>query len=124
MAEVRQTTIRFGEEVYERLILGARNSGLPINSVVIVACMEWLERHYPHIGNDTAKLRGQRLWKVKTPFSRTQQRNCSFCGKEQSEIQRLIAGPGVYICDQCIALCNEIIAEETSSRGGAPVDDG
>ncbi len=37
---------------------------------------------------------------------------CSFCGKGQIEVKRLIAGPGVYICDECIALCNEIMAEE------------
>ena len=39
--------------------------------------------------------------------------NCSFCGKSQREVKKLIAGPGVYICDECIQLCNEIIAEET-----------
>ena len=38
--------------------------------------------------------------------------HCSFCGKEQDIVKRLIAGPGVYICDECITLCNEIIAEE------------
>jgi ATP-dependent Clp protease ATP-binding subunit ClpX len=37
---------------------------------------------------------------------------CSFCGKYQDQVKRLIAGPGVYICDECIELCNEIIAEE------------
>ena len=37
---------------------------------------------------------------------------CSFCGKSQSEVKKLIAGPGVYICDECIELCNDIIAEE------------
>ncbi len=37
---------------------------------------------------------------------------CSFCGKYQDQVRRLIAGPGVYICDECIELCNEIIAEE------------
>lgn len=38
---------------------------------------------------------------------------CSFCGKKQEEVQKLIAGPTVYICDECIELCNDIIAEET-----------
>ncbi|MCB1175329.1 MAG: ATP-dependent Clp protease ATP-binding subunit ClpX [Leptospiraceae bacterium] len=38
--------------------------------------------------------------------------HCSFCGKEQDTVRRLVAGPGVYICDECIELCNEIIAEE------------
>lgn len=37
---------------------------------------------------------------------------CSFCGKTQRQVRKLIAGPGVYICDECIELCNEIIAEE------------
>ena len=45
---------------------------------------------------------------------------CSFCGKSQKQVKKLIAGPGVYICDECIELCNEIIIEEleeTSSLG-------
>ena len=37
---------------------------------------------------------------------------CSFCGKSQEEVRKLIAGPTVYICDECIDLCNDIIAEE------------
>jgi len=39
---------------------------------------------------------------------------CSFCGKSQKQVRKLIAGPGVYICDECIDLCNEIIDEELS----------
>ncbi|RLC25164.1 MAG: ATP-dependent Clp protease ATP-binding subunit ClpX, partial [Deltaproteobacteria bacterium] len=39
---------------------------------------------------------------------------CSFCGKSQDEVKKLIAGPSVYICDECIQLCNEIIGEELS----------
>lgn len=38
--------------------------------------------------------------------------HCSFCGKSQREVKKLIAGPNVYVCDECISLCNEIIAEE------------
>jgi ATP-dependent Clp protease ATP-binding subunit ClpX len=41
------------------------------------------------------------------------QLRCSFCGKAQEQVRRLIAGPGVYICDECIELCNEIIEEES-----------
>ena len=41
---------------------------------------------------------------------------CSFCGKSQDEVKKLIAGPSVYICDECIQLCNEIIAEEYSKE--------
>jgi ATP-dependent Clp protease ATP-binding subunit ClpX len=37
---------------------------------------------------------------------------CSFCGKNQEEVKKLIAGPSVYICDECIELCNDIIGEE------------
>jgi ATP-dependent Clp protease ATP-binding subunit ClpX len=40
---------------------------------------------------------------------------CSFCGKSQKQVKKLIAGPGVYICDECIDLCNEIIEEEFSA---------
>lgn len=39
---------------------------------------------------------------------------CNFCGKSQKQVRKLIAGPGVYICDECIGLCNEIIEEELS----------
>ncbi|MGQ9920602.1 MAG: ATP-dependent Clp protease ATP-binding subunit ClpX [Desulfobacca sp.] len=41
---------------------------------------------------------------------------CSFCGKSQSEVKKLIAGPSVYICDECIELCNDIIAEENEKE--------
>ena len=44
---------------------------------------------------------------------------CSFCGKNQREVKKLIAGPTVYICDECIELCNDIIAEEGSKEGPA-----
>src|SRR5712672_1275380 len=40
---------------------------------------------------------------------------CSFCGKSQRQVKKLIAGPGVYICDECIDLCNEIIDEELTT---------
>ncbi|PJZ54822.1 ATP-dependent Clp protease ATP-binding subunit ClpX [Leptospira adleri] len=49
----------------------------------------------------------------KTPGTNGKQKLfCSFCGKEQDAVKRLVAGPGVYICDECISLCNEIIAED------------
>ena len=44
--------------------------------------------------------------------------SCSFCGKSQREVRKLIAGPSVYICDECIGLCNDIIADELESGGG------
>lgn len=40
--------------------------------------------------------------------------NCSFCNKDNRQVKRLIAGPGVYICDECIGLCNTILDEETN----------
>jgi ATP-dependent Clp protease ATP-binding subunit ClpX len=46
--------------------------------------------------------------------------SCSFCGKSQKEVRKLIAGPTVYICDECIDLCNDIIAEETSRDADQP----
>jgi ATP-dependent Clp protease ATP-binding subunit ClpX len=51
---------------------------------------------------------------------------CSFCGKSQKEVKKLIAGPTVYICDECIGLCNDIIAEEfeheaAQSKGGQAI---
>lgn len=45
-------------------------------------------------------------------YSENESLKCSFCGKSQRQVKKLIAGPGVYICDECIDLCNEIIEEE------------
>lgn len=51
---------------------------------------------------------------------------CSFCSKGQSDVKKLVAGPGVYICDECVTLCNEIIDEEAeaaaAAEDGGPVD--
>ncbi len=44
---------------------------------------------------------------------------CSFCGKSQHEVTKLIAGPSVFICDECVALCNDIIREELQEKGAA-----
>ncbi|HUJ90943.1 MAG TPA: ATP-dependent Clp protease ATP-binding subunit ClpX, partial [Syntrophorhabdales bacterium] len=49
---------------------------------------------------------------MKKTNGRTMKLHCSFCGKSQDEVKKLIAGPMVYICDECIELCNEIIQEE------------
>ena len=46
--------------------------------------------------------------------------SCSFCGKSQREVRKLIAGPTVYICDECIKLCNDIIAEEAEKEEAKP----
>ncbi|MHB8066048.1 MAG: ATP-dependent Clp protease ATP-binding subunit ClpX [Ruminiclostridium sp.] len=47
-----------------------------------------------------------------TRYDEKKQLKCSFCGKSQEQVKRLVAGPGVYICDECIELCSEIIEEE------------
>ncbi len=46
---------------------------------------------------------------------------CSFCGKSQEQVRKLIAGPGVYICDECVELCNEILDEELIDSSAPPV---
>ena len=48
---------------------------------------------------------------------------CSFCGKSQKQVKRLIAGPGVYICNECIELCNEIIEEELAETNDVKLDE-
>ena len=52
----------------------------------------------------------------------TDKLNCSFCGKAQNEVKKLIAGPSVYICNECVDLCNDIIEEEVKSEEDAPYD--
>jgi ATP-dependent Clp protease ATP-binding subunit ClpX len=44
---------------------------------------------------------------------------CSFCGKSQHEVKKLIAGPSVFICDECIELCNDIVRDEIAGDQGA-----
>ena len=51
------------------------------------------------------------------------QLKCSFCGKLQDQVKKLVAGPGVYICDECIELCNEIIEEELGEELGIEMGD-
>lgn len=46
--------------------------------------------------------------------------HCSFCGKSQHEVRKLIAGPSVYVCDECVALCNDIISEESRDPKAVP----
>ena len=52
-----------------------------------------------------------------------EQLKCSFCGKTQRQVKKLIAGPGVYICDECIELCNEIIDEELAEESEVRLED-
>ncbi|MDE0715792.1 MAG: AAA family ATPase, partial [Gammaproteobacteria bacterium] len=49
---------------------------------------------------------------------------CSFCGKSQHEVRKLIAGPSVFICDECVDLCNEIIREETTTDSAQQTSSG
>ena len=56
-------------------------------------------------------------------FNEKGQLKCSFCGKLQDQVKKLVAGPGVYICDECIELCNEIIEEELSEDLGLELGD-
>jgi len=56
------------------------------------------------------------------PTDSNEQLLCSFCGKSQRQVKKLIAGPGVYICDECIDLCNEIIDEELTAPAALDLD--
>jgi len=56
-------------------------------------------------------------------FNDKGQLKCSFCGKLQDQVKKLVAGPGVYICDECIELCNEIIEEELNEDLGLDLSD-
>jgi ATP-dependent Clp protease ATP-binding subunit ClpX len=56
------------------------------------------------------------------PTEQNEQLLCSFCGKSQRQVKKLIAGPGVYICDECIDLCNEIIDEELTTPASFDLD--
>ncbi len=49
-------------------------------------------------------------------YDETKQLKCSFCGKPQDQVRRLIAGPGVFICDECVQLCNDILADEFAKQ--------
>jgi hypothetical protein len=58
---------------------------------------------------------------VKPNGSAGQENRCSFCGRPQPQVQKLIAGPAVYICDSCVELCSEILAEELNNGGAKTV---
>jgi ATP-dependent Clp protease ATP-binding subunit ClpX len=50
-------------------------------------------------------------------MERTPSISCSFCGMSRTAVKKIIAGPGVYICNECIDLCNDIILEEIDAEG-------
>jgi len=54
--------------------------------------------------------------------NRSEYTGCSFCGKGKDQVRKLVAGPGVYICDGCIQLCNEVLAKDDEPRGQQPAD--
>ncbi len=58
-------------------------------------------------------LRGDQMFKFNEEKG---QLKCSFCGKTQDQVRKLVAGPGVYICDECIELCTEIVEEELGTE--------
>ena len=58
-----------------------------------------------------------------TEETSTDKLNCSFCGKSQDEVKKLIAGPSVYICNECVDLCNDIIEEEIKNDEESPYDE-
>ena len=58
-----------------------------------------------------------------TEETSTDKLNCSFCGKSQDEVKKLIAGPSVYICNDCVDLCNDIIEEEIKNDEESPYDE-
>src|SRR5438093_1664713 len=80
------------------------------------------------------RIRASGFWSCALPLIRGKRRHvarasdgneqllCSFCGKSQRQVKKLIAGPGVYICDECIDLCNEIIDEELTAPAQLDLD--
>ena len=70
---------------------------------------------------ETGRNRGKRR-NVARASDGNEQLLCSFCGKSQRQVKKLIAGPGVYICDECIDLCNEIIDEELTAPTALDLD--
>jgi len=53
------------------------------------------------------------LRRMNVPDGRGQKLRCSFCRKDEGDVARLISGPGVYICSECVHLCNRILEDET-----------
>jgi ATP-dependent protease Clp ATPase subunit len=59
------------------------------------------------------------MWHKRKPPQETGQSRCTFCGKQQHQVERLIAGPGVFICNTCVDLCQQIIQEGRQGRSPA-----
>lgn len=61
------------------------------------------------------------MWRKRKPTGKIAPAHCTFCGKQQTQVERLIAGPGVFICNDCVDLCQQIIQE--GRQGRQPVCD-
>jgi ClpX C4-type zinc finger protein len=60
------------------------------------------------------------MTKTRAPRGAPSVMRCSFCGKPSDRVKKLVAGPGVYICDECVALCSQIVAEEGTREPVVP----
>jgi ATP-dependent Clp protease ATP-binding subunit ClpX len=58
------------------------------------------------------------LTQVPGKVERGSELRCSFCGKAQSEVQKLIAGPGIYICNECVGICDQILKDDEGKNSG------
>jgi hypothetical protein len=94
-------------------------------SFLFLTTKSWSDRHDRDVGSTLAALArtppGRILISMsrrrRTPKGTHDSLACSFCGKSKDEVDKLIAGPSVYICDACVRLCNEILDKEgTPSR--------
>lgn len=72
------------------------------------------------MSNKVDHSRGEKMYKFE---DETEVIRCSFCGKAQEQVKKIVAGPNVYICDECIALCNEIIMEEFGHEFSMDMED-
>ena len=108
---------RYGEEFAALLEQQPLSPALVIDVVRGALDARWTTRR--RHGTDAAQ---RPYGQVREPKlkRKAQHRNCSFCGKSNDAVHRLIAGPGVHICDECITLCNKIIADQEHSTPVAP----
>jgi ATP-dependent Clp protease ATP-binding subunit ClpC len=107
---MRSLKVNLPRSLAGELACAATNRETSQSDVVRLALETWLHAE----GADTSSGQ-QQLRTVRVSASRRQERRCSFCGKGERDVQRLIAGPNVTICDECVALCSEILAEGRAS---------
>lgn len=114
---MRSLKVNLPRTLARELACEATNRETSQSEVVRLALETWL-----HEGGAGAS-DSQRFRKGWPPVSRARQRTCSFCGKGERDVQRLVTGPGVTICDECVALCHEIIGEGTAAGTPPPTTD-